>query len=266
MGFSITEALLAALLFALPPSSNAWAGKPCPDIVQDVRSLLDSYANPEKVRSLRAEEYHAWNDYIHEMKSLRETEDLYGIATHVHGAHQAQLEYCEAHNTLVKLGFGDYEIVPLDRRYYGEDVSKSLSHKASYMNKSAVRYLNEVETESLRVRQKNGMLVLPNGNPLNGLQKAAYVMDSAGGIFILDNRDPRFSPQRGRLNHSSLLRGEPVAAAGEITFDEQGRIIEIDRKSGHYYPGRKQLEQFLSQLQKLGVDLSHAKDVDNYPH
>lgn len=269
MGLSITEALLAALLFALPPSPNAWAVKPCPDIVQDVRSILDSYANPEKIRSLRMEEANAWNDYTHAMSSLRNANQLYEYAMFIHGAHQAQVKYCDAHNTLAKLGLTKYELIPMEKSYYGEDVGKSIEHikLQDWAKKPPIRYLNMMETETLRVQQKQGMLVLPNGNSLNGLQKAEYVMDSSGGIFVLDKRDPRFSMQDKKvpdLKHSSILRGEPVAAAGEISFDEQGRITEITRRSGHYPEGPKYLEQFLSRLREMGVDLSHAQITNGF--
>jgi hypothetical protein len=58
-----------------------------------------------------------------------------------------------------------------------------------------------------------------------------------------------------RFNHSSFLAGQPVAAAGEMWF-ENGVLKGISDSSGHYQPGLTHTMQMLRQLQTMGADLS----------
>lgn len=258
----LSLALLVALGVGLPLNfvSSAWAVRPCGDLVRDLRGSLKALSQPPDIQALQVEVSHARDDYNHAINQLSHATQTYEFAMFIHGANQAQIRYCNAHNALVKLGKEKFEILPMEQRYYGEEFGKSISHLklAGLGNGTPIKYLNAVEVEALRVREHQGRLILPNGTLLNGLHRAEYVMDAAGGIFIMDQRDPKFA----KFKHSSLLRGQPAAAAGEITFDELGRIVEINRKSGHYLPGSTNLEQFLSRLQEMGVDLSHAKIVD----
>jgi hypothetical protein len=62
-------------------------------------------------------------------------------------------------------------------------------------------------------------------------------------IELLVSGNPRHS-------HASFLEGRPVAAAGEMYTDAEGKIVKITTQSGHYRPDEPQtdnLVQFLTQ-------------------
>ena len=65
-------------------------------------------------------------------------------------------------------------------------------------------------------------------------------------------------PQVGHFHDSHLAGGEPVAAAGEMKV-EQGVLILISNKSGHYPPGRTFMEQALDSLSRKGIGSGGVK-------
>ncbi|MCP3922107.1 MAG: hypothetical protein GY714_05920 [Desulfobacterales bacterium] len=62
----------------------------------------------------------------------------------------------------------------------------------------------------------------------------------------------------GKFHHSSLLGGKSVASAGEITV-KNGIVHKITRKSGHYMPEEKYLQQFVDELKVKGVNLNKVE-------
>jgi hypothetical protein len=79
-------------------------------------------------------------------------------------------------------------------------------------------------------------------------------------IFVLglDNKLYVNEHKISRFHHSSFFSGKPVACAGEIKTDANGKIVEITDKSGHYKPSNNQLLKMLSFLEKQGVNLSEV--------
>lgn len=87
-----------------------------------------------------------------------------------------------------------------------------------------------------------------------------FAIDEAGQLFTGSHRP-------GNEYHSSLVRGDPVRAAGEIRV-ENGQLLEITNKTGHYKTSREQLISVLKDLQRQGYDLSKttvrlARVIDN---
>jgi hypothetical protein len=80
-----------------------------------------------------------------------------------------------------------------------------------------------------------------------------YVMNADGRMFA--DRPTRGFNDWFPDNHSSILRGEPAAAAGELTA-HGGVIATINNLSGHYRPRPQHLQQMLTELQTRGVDTS----------
>ena len=62
----------------------------------------------------------------------------------------------------------------------------------------------------------------------------------------------------GEFHHSSLLGGEPVAAAGEMAV-KNGVLLFLSNKSGHYRLGAEFVNQALAALRKAGVDLGTVR-------
>jgi hypothetical protein len=62
-------------------------------------------------------------------------------------------------------------------------------------------------------------------------------------------------PSQNFIHHSSLTRGGPVIAAGQVLV-ENGRILAIDRHSGHYRPDSSRLDWVKKYLKERGISLS----------
>ncbi len=78
-----------------------------------------------------------------------------------------------------------------------------------------------------------------------------YVMSEEGHLHVS-------SHSVGHRHHSSLLAGGTVAGAGELVAND-GRLIWISNKSGHYYPSTPHFIQTLHELQRKNIDLSSVK-------
>jgi uncharacterized Zn-binding protein involved in type VI secretion len=120
-----------------------------------------------------------------------------------------------------------------------------------------VTYLDEAGRAAYRLDVVNGQLVDVNGNILStsgahtahsGAGQAIVVMDEFGNIYS-------GSHKVGVFQHSSFLSGGPVAFAGEMSV-ENGVVTLVTNGSGHYRPPPEAIDQFLAQLQAMGMDVS----------
>lgn len=95
----------------------------------------------------------------------------------------------------------------------------------------AEKYLSpEKRAEYLSTINDAGQLVDRDGNLLNNAE-LMYVVSSELELYAV--------PAEAKLNHSFLLAGAPVLAAGFLLTDENARIIHLDNNSGHYCPTMK---------------------------
>jgi hypothetical protein len=85
----------------------------------------------------------------------------------------------------------------------------------------------------------------------NGTNWALFVMDASGGIYATGHRV-------SRMHHSSPLSGGDVAAAGEIAVNN-GTVVGVTNKSGHYTPDQRHTVQMLNVLAARGVNLGNVK-------
>ncbi|CRZ17160.1 phage tail family protein [Mycolicibacterium neworleansense] len=79
--------------------------------------------------------------------------------------------------------------------------------------------------------------------------KAIFTMDPQGNIYA------SLEQEVGRIHHSTLSSGRPVAGAGELAVID-GRLKEVTGNSGHYRPLRSNTQNVLDELESRGVDLS----------
>ena len=81
-----------------------------------------------------------------------------------------------------------------------------------------------------------------------GTDSEIFVMGQEGDIHMSSHKI-------GKYHHSSLLAGQPVAAAGTMTVHD-GKIEYLDSKSGHYRPTQIHMDQFLHRLltQRVSMD------------
>jgi len=141
----------------------------------------------------------------------------------------------------------------LDPRFVGENIA-TIPNRHFYP--STVRYMTAAELEAHRVVVINGALyhsdgrVLHMGGPgMHGNRNLGiFVMDEHGNLFVSFD-------QPGFIHHSSFLSGRPVAGSGDISV-ENGKIVEINWRSGHYPGDLHKLYRVLDQLYRRGLDLS----------
>jgi hypothetical protein len=148
-----------------------------------------------------------------------------------------------------------YETTPMREKYIGEDQPNN-----DVWPGSQVKYLNDEELAGYKLELRDGRMYDANGSlfdtsaasrgPNSG--KAIFVMDENGSFYASNHQEI------GEFHHSSLGRGEPVAAAGELQVDD-GVLKGISDKSGHYAPGRQYTQQALDSLKNKGVDMDNVE-------
>lgn len=79
-------------------------------------------------------------------------------------------------------------------------------------------------------------------------------------IFVLSSKSVCYVGRyaRGFFHHSSLVAGEPVLAAGEMVFSKQGKLKQINDKSGHYQTEESAMRAFVCYLQAQSIDMEHV--------
>jgi hypothetical protein len=102
-----------------------------------------------------------------------------------------------------------------------------------------------------RLRQaKDGELFdTTEASTLHSDGRAIFVMDCSGNLYA--TTDHAF----GITHHSSLLAGDPVAGAGEITV-RNGDMSEMTDASGHYEPTAEMNDRALEVLRDQGLRTS----------
>jgi hypothetical protein len=92
-----------------------------------------------------------------------------------------------------------------------------------------------------------------------------FVMTTSGKVYIADEGEETRSSQNEEgeqqwlFNHSSLVQGEDIAAAGELNFNDKGELTGVSDKSGHYQPDPTFTVQILDVFRKAGVKLDGVK-------
>ena len=147
----------------------------------------------------------------------------------------------------------------LDPLFQGE-TDAATATRIFNVRSNGVRYLTPDELEPYRVFVRDGRLYSARDGGLFDTSGASSVHAGGGGraIFVLDEQGNLYASNRqkiGEFHHSSFLAGRPVAGAGELIVQD-GRLIEISDRSGHYRPEPNFRKQVLAQLKAQGVDVS----------
>ncbi|KAF8973434.1 hypothetical protein BGZ46_009901 [Entomortierella lignicola] len=83
---------------------------------------------------------------------------------------------------------------------------------------------------------------------IRNMAKFIYVTDKDGTLYIARK-------VKGQFHHSSFLGGGTVCAAGGIIVNN-GRIVKITPKSGHYRPTQHHFEALVGRLEGMGISLA----------
>ncbi|MCP3880489.1 MAG: hypothetical protein GY701_19180 [Sulfitobacter sp.] len=110
-------------------------------------------------------------------------------------------------------------------------------------------YRTAKERDQFLVEVRDDGLLYQNGQPMNG----------DGYLFVMDGQGKIYSANKAKVvHHSSLLAGNPAAAAGMMTV-KNGQLTYIRNYSGHYTPTREYTKQFVKELKSRGVDFKPIK-------
>jgi hypothetical protein len=136
----------------------------------------------------------------------------------------------------------------------------------TYDKDQGVKYYTLQEREQFRVQVRDGKLFDAKGNPMDTSQSLSSHRGKGYGIYVIDEKGNYYvhaNPEMGKTHHSSLLAGGDVAGAGEIKI-EDGRLLYIDRNSGHYNPDSEMFKQSVQQLKDMGADTGGAIINDSF--
>jgi hypothetical protein len=184
---------------------------------------------------------------------------------------KAMLLESRSDNSAIKLTKGYYlegiDFKHRDKQVLNEMYSKWETTSDTKENKSFWKWLKENKPEfenskqvkflTSKERRKHLVVVGDDNRLRQGAQgepydtssfkgktpgKAAYVVDSKGNMYVGEHK-------KGLMHHSSFLAGRAVVSAGMVKI-ENGKITEIDHRSGHYAPGGEQLRNALNNINK----------------
>ena len=122
-----------------------------------------------------------------------------------------------------------------------------------------VEYDTTLEQQGLtRLTFQNGLMYL-KGKPFDTSSMVTHFSGPYHCIYVM-SREGNFhvsSHAVGHRHHSSLLGGQHVAGAGEMRV-QQGRLVFLSNKSGHYHPDLRHFFQTLAELQARQVQMSFS--------
>ena len=138
-----------------------------------------------------------------------------------------------------------------------EKVFTPLNLDNPYLNHQ-VRYLSPEERAEFEVRVVGGRFFWAESGESMHTGDMSTAFSGPGQAIWVCSPDRRFfsaSHEVGTFHHSSFLAGGPVMGAGEWSIN-QGRLVMISNKTGHYRAGAQELFHVMLRLSVNGVDLS----------
>lgn len=143
--------------------------------------------------------------------------------------------------------------------YIPDLIEKRKGRDILWQLRSGVEYLDEAKRQEHRIIIRDGVIYNSRNEKFHTGMMQTHVSGKGWAIFIMapDNSIYSHSHKVGAFHHSSFLSGGAIQAAGEIAVDN-GRIVAINNKSGHYRPDSASMVRILFWLRHHGVDLHHV--------
>lgn len=114
---------------------------------------------------------------------------------------------------------------------------------------STIRYFNNVDRDQTATTFEGGRPIQigldASNSEVNTLNPGTYAFVLGKAKFFMT---PKISTEKGRIQHSSFLKGGKALSAGMIVVGENGKIISIRNQSGHYQPQKKEMAAILKYL------------------
>jgi hypothetical protein len=168
--------------------------------------------------------------------------------------------------TALKGCYETWSKLPQSSPHYGKTFFEYVDATRADLQQS-VRYdKNKIDTDAaarrLRRRELQALLeggkvyrVLPSGNRGDIYDTVASNMKTefAGtgfAIFVWDHKKRLFSGLHvaNSLHHSTPRGGKPVKCAGELRTNNEGKLVMITSKTGHYTTTPKEFREFVEYL------------------
>ena len=138
---------------------------------------------------------------------------------------------------------------------YFQYIRRSILSEKFSLSENNVIYFNKEDLADFKPSFRDGKIL--KREKFFKPKRYIYVYTRSQELLIAQ----KFETPVGRIQHSSLSRGEAVKSAGWLTFDEEGVLKEISNFTGHYLISREQIDSFLLFLQRKDVPLDRVKIV-----
>jgi hypothetical protein len=121
-----------------------------------------------------------------------------------------------------------------------------------------VKYLDKTERQNYKMGM-NGQIT-QQGKPFDTGEHVTVEKGKGWAIYVMSPDGFFYSASHivGRFHHSSFLSGGAVAGAGEWLV-QNGRLVEINGKTGHYTAGSAEMFQVLCELEEQNIPLQGLK-------
>jgi hypothetical protein len=147
----------------------------------------------------------------------------------------------------------DQGMLERDALHYFRDALEQKRCKLSFRMGKAYKWNFTADDQGAR---KEGLVPYDthsfNDDNFSEYYASLYVMNAKGNIFVQGWEGEK------NLKHSSLLAGASVLCAGTIRIN-QGQVIWLTGKSGHYRPTVHNIVSLLERLSQYQVDLTNVK-------
>lgn len=140
---------------------------------------------------------------------------------------------------------------PIGRFYFGQTT------QTADLLKAGVKYCSPRERRDFIIESwGKGELLNAAFEPFHTGAMKSPVSGPGWAIFVVDLQENLYAGPYafGAFHHSSFLAGAPVRSAGEIAVN-QGRVIGVTNKTGHYKAGPPELRFILELLRADEVQL-----------
>lgn len=133
------------------------------------------------------------------------------------------------------------------------------------LKKDGIKYCTPRERDAYLLEIRGGIVRDASGSEYHTGSKQTAFSGAGWAIYIVDFDNNFYAESHvvNKFHHSSFLAGAPVLAGGEIAVD-QGRVVAITNKTGHYKAGPAELKKALELLQRGGVNLVNIKVNDPF--
>ncbi|MFI0434735.1 MAG: hypothetical protein ACH350_03270 [Parachlamydiaceae bacterium] len=144
--------------------------------------------------------------------------------------------------------------------HFFTEVLEENHHFPGKKNHNVTYLSNPAERSDFKIEFRSGEM-LRKGVPFHTEEEKSLASGTGWAIFVIDPKGVFYAGTQmlHHFHHTSFLGGAAIMGGGEIKTDQNGKIVALSNKSGHYQPSRTQSLNTLKMLHQHGVDLSKVE-------